>query len=65
MGMKGAGGGVCQRWEESQLRLLRYPVLDPDGAAPVIPAPSPAKERDWAGGENETSDLPRPVPELN
>ena len=47
--MKGAGGGVCQRWEELQLRLLRYPVLDPNqpshpnrltpAAAPLLPQP--------------------------
>ena len=41
------------------------PCWIPTSRRPIIPAPSPAKERDWAGGENETSDLPRPVPESN
>ena len=30
VGMKGAGGGVCQRLEEPQLRLLRSSMLDPN-----------------------------------
>ena len=47
--MKGAGGGVCQHWEESQLWLLRYPVLDPKGVAPRHTRTLPSQRKGLGG----------------
>ena len=52
--MKGDGGGVCQHWEEKQLRLPHASMLDPDRAAPCHTRALPSqREGTRVGGEKE------------